>query len=459
MPNFPLRLTSASLLLAFCSSAFCGAAFCQSDERNGETDSTAGKTSSSTRLRPEPPDWYAGDMHVHRSCGGDPVPDSVLLPKMKEKDLAVISVLADMGNGEVKDAESDLPKVNGKDAPESKEGRIIHWDAEWHWDATYSNFEHQALGGHLVLLGLKEAHQIWDESPNRIAEWAKEQNAVCGFAHMWYLNDTIQSELNCCIPIDYPVETALGTIDFISDDVRGSDSAIHAYYRLLNCGFRPGFAAGTDYPCNDNEPLGTLLTYVRVKDKPLTYADWIEGIAKGSTVVSRNAHDEFLEFVVNDSIGPGQEIRLKGKGTVQAEIKWSAAKKLTGRVELICNGKVVASKSGTVDAGAPLILKTSQDFTRSGWLCARRMSQEGYQVHASAVFVTVDDAPVRASAEDALFFVRWIDNILEKTTPGGEWNRYFTHDLNVVRDRYNKAREIYLKISEEARNIEDGAVK
>jgi hypothetical protein len=464
MQKFTFKKFTASIMLTLLFSASCSAAFCQSSENNNESNSITGKTSarkssSKTRMKPEPSNWYAGDMHVHRSCGGDPIPDSTLRGKMEENDLAVISVLADMGNEEVKDAEEDLPKVDGKDAPESKEGRIIHWDAEWHWDATYTNFEHQALGGHLVLLGLEKAHQIWDESPYKIVKWAKKQNAICGFAHMEYLDDTIQSDLNCCIQIDYHVDTFLGTIDFLSDDVRGSDSAIHAYYRLLNCGLRPGFAAGTDYPCNNNEPFGTLLTYVRIKDKPLTYRKWIEGIAKGRTVVSRNGHNEFLEFMVNDKFSPGHEIRLKGKGTVQVEIKWSAVKKLTGRVELICNGKVVASQNGTVDVGAPLILKTSQDFTKSGWLCARRMNQEGYQVHTSAVFVTVDDAPVRASAEDAQFFVNWIDNILEKITQGGVWNRYFTHDLNVVQDRYYKAREIYLKIAEESREIEDDDLK
>ena len=292
MRKFASEKLVVIIMLTFLLSALGDTSFCQSSEKINESDSMGGnsyvgQSSSALLIKPESSNWYAGDMHIHRSCGGDPIPDITLQDKMKENDLAVISVLADMGNGEVRDAQEDLPKVNGRDAPESGKGRIIHWDAEWHWDATYSNFEHQALGGHLVLLGLKEAHQIWDESPYKIAEWAKRQNAVCGFAHMWYLDDTIQSDLDCCIPIDYPVEVALGTVDFISDDVRGSDSAINAYYRLLNCGFRPGFAAGTDFPCNNNEPFGTLLTYVRIEDDSLTYRNWIDGITRGKTVVSR----------------------------------------------------------------------------------------------------------------------------------------------------------------------------
>src|SRR5258705_3610783 len=156
---------------------------------------------SAIRLKPEPPGWYAGDIHVHLNCGQGTIllPEDSLVRMMEPNDLAVISLLADMGNGEVIDSKRDLPKVSGHDAPQSVPGRTIHWDTEWHWDATYSNFSNQALGGHLVLLGLNNAHQIWEESPYKILEWGKKQNAISGFAHLEYLNDSIQNELNCCI--------------------------------------------------------------------------------------------------------------------------------------------------------------------------------------------------------------------------------------------------------------------
>jgi len=198
---------------------------------------------------PEPSGWYAGDMHVHRSCGGAPEKVTSLRSKMGTNNLRVMSLLADMGNGEVLNPGTDLPLVDGSDALESNSSRIIHWDTEWHWDATYGQFAHQALGGHLVALGLTEAQQVWEQSTYRILDWAHQRNAIAGFAHMQYLNDEIPDEtLNCCIPIEYPVEVALGTADFISEDVTGGNSAMNAYYRLLNTGFRPGFAAGTDYP-------------------------------------------------------------------------------------------------------------------------------------------------------------------------------------------------------------------
>ncbi len=408
-------------------------------------------TGKVVRPRPEPSDWFAGDMHVHRNCG-EPTgifPENKLTEMMEQNDLSVVSMLADMGNGEVKDSKLDLPKVNGKDAPQSVPGRIVHWDAEWHYDPAGVTFENQAIGGHLAVLGLKEAHQIWDESAYKIIEWAKKQNAVTGFVHMEYLNDAIQNNLTCCIPLDYPVEAALGTIDFVAEDVWQNDAAIHGYYKLLNCGFRIGLAAGTDLPCY-NGAMGDILTYVQVKDKKLTYNKWIEGIKNGRTVVALNGHKEFIDLKVNGTRSPGDEIKMKGQGDVRVSVKWTAIKELTGKLELVCDGMVIASKNGTVKPGVPVVLTATQKFLRSGWICARRMDSKGHITHTAPVYITIDNKPVRASAQDAEYFAKYIDNIIINISPGGIWNKYFTHDLDVVKARYEKARDIYIKIADEA---------
>jgi hypothetical protein len=402
--------------------------------------------------KPEPSDWYAGDMHVHRNCGEVTgiIPDFKIAEMMELNDLAVVSLLADMGNTEVKPSEIDLPKVTGNDAKESRPGRIIHWDAEWHFDPAGVTFEKQAIGGHLVLLGLKKAHQIWEESPYKILEWAEAQDAVTGFCHMQYLNDQFPDELNCCTPLDFPVEAALGTIDFLAEDVWMNDAAVSMYYKLLNCGFRLGWVAGTDFPCNNSEPIGSLLTYVQVKDSPLTYKKWIEGIKKGRTVVSLNGHNEFLDLKVNDNSGPGDEINLKQRGIVSVKVMWMAATELTGSIELVYNGSVVATREGTAKFGNPLLLKMTMEIQESGWVCARRMNENGHQSHTAPVYISVHNKPVRASAEDAAYFVDWIDKMIRKTSPNQDWNRYFANDLNEVQNRYRQAKAIYEEIKSEA---------
>ncbi len=393
--------------------------------------------------------WYAGDMHVHRSCGGAPESISSMHDKMATNDLAVISLLADMGNGEVQDATQDLPRVTGADDPASTTGRIVHWDAEWHWDATYTQYPHQALGGHVVALGLNSAQQVWEEYTYPIFQWARQRNGIAGFAHMQYLDDSIPQSLNCCLPLEYPVEVALGSASFISEDVLGSDSAVRAYYRLLNTGFRPGFAAGTDYPCGVST-VGSLLTYVRVAGGQMTYRNWIEGIAAGRTVVSRNGHDEFLGLTVNGTAGPGDEIRLTTGGALSVDVQWTAQRSLAGTIELVQNGNVVAVLAASAAPGAPATLSTTVSFPKSGWLAARRMDANGHQVHTGAVFVIVNNAPIRASVADAQFYVQWMDNLLTRTAVGGAWSSFFTTSRDAARARYQAAKDLFQQIAAEA---------
>jgi hypothetical protein len=392
--------------------------------------------------------WYAGDMHVHRSCGGSPESVSSLYEKMSANNLAVISLLADMGNGEVQDPVTDLPRVNGQDDPASTPGRIIHWDTEWHWDPVYTQYPHLALGGHIVALGLTDAQQVWEEYTYPIFEWVRQRNGIAGFAHMQYLDDGIPSSLNCCLPLEYPVEVALGSAQFVSQDVQGSDSAVRAWYKLLNTGFRPGFAAGTDYPCGVST-LGSLLTYVRVNG-PMTYRSWIEGIAAGRTVVSRNGQDEFLGLTVNGTARPGDEIRLAAPGTVGVNVQWTAERSLAGTIELVHNGEVVAVLAASAAPGVPATLNTTVSLPKSGWLAARRMDGTGHQVHTGAVFVIVNDAPIRASAADAQFFVQWMDNLLTRTADGGSWASFFPTNRDAARARYQAARDLFQQIAAEA---------
>jgi len=415
--------------------------------------------------RPEPPDWFAGDAHVHRGIGcgraneKEMLTPQELLEMMKTNNLAIISVLSDIGNGEIKFAEKDIPFINGRDDPASTPARIIHWDAEWHYDPEGVTFERKVIGGHLILLGLRKGGQPFAQYTYPILQWARDRGAIGGYAHMQYLPfafypppDGILQSLDCCAPLEYPVETALGSSSFLMEDVHGSDSAIQAYYRILNCGFRPGLVASTDYSCNYLEPLGTLLTYVRVPDGRLSYDKWVQGTAKGRTVVARNGHKEFLDLRVNDRAQPGDEIQLAGKSTLPVRIEWRSLARAEGRIELVHNGAVVASQTASVAPGIPAVFETTAEFTHSGWLAARRMDwQNGHQTHTGAVFIIVDSKPIRASSTDAEFFVKWIDNLLEKTSPAGVWSKFLSHDRDSAQKRYREARDIFERIAVDAR--------
>jgi hypothetical protein len=78
------------------------------------------------------------------------------------------------------------------------------------------------------------------------------------------------------------------------------------------------------------------------------------------------------------------------------------------------------------------------------------MDSNEHVVHTAAVFVTVDNAPVRASVDDADFFVQWMDNLLTKTSPGGAWSSYFPTSRSAAQARYQAAKTIYQQIESEA---------
>ena len=416
---------------------------------SAQSSSASATTLPASTSGPEPAGWFAGDPHVHRSCGGSPETVASMLQKMDAQDLRFISLLADCGNGEVQNPTTDLPLVNGQDASVSTADRTVHWDAEWHWDATYTQYAHQALGGHIVALGLNKASQIWQEYTYPIFNWIHQNNGIGGFAHMQYLPTGIPQSLDCCTPIEYPVEVALGSADFISEDVSTSgDTAIQAYYRLLNTGFRPGLAAGTDYPCGPS--VGSLLTYSQIGSGQTTYRNWIDAIAHGRTVISRNGHNEFLNLVVNNTATPGDQVNLATAGSVPVTVTWTAKQNLSGTIELVQNGDVIASKQASVTAGSPATLTATVNFAKSGWLAARRMNGNGHQVHTAAVFVIVNNAPIRTSAADAQFYVQWMDNLLTKTSPGGEWNHFFVNNLAEAQNRYRQAKAVFQQIEQEA---------
>ena len=85
------------------------------------------------------------------------------------------------------------------------------------------------------------------------------------------------------------------------------------------------------------------------------------------------------------------------------------------------------------------------------------MGSNGHEVHTGAVFVTVENKPVRVSQADAEFYVQWMDNLLEKTSPGGAWSSYFVTSRNAAQARYQAAKAVYQQIALEANEPSTGS--
>jgi hypothetical protein len=220
---------------------------------------------------------------------------------------------------------------------------------------------------------------------------------------------------------------ALGKVDYL--EVMGyADHLITSeiWYRLLNCGFRIPAAAGTDaFPnfASLRGPPGLVRTFVQ-SGTTLDHRRWLAGIKAGRTFVT-NA--PLLEFTLAGR-GIGSEIRLPaGSQRLSARVSLRSNVPID-HLEIIGNGKVVA----TIPLSGDKMSATDTvpvRVTESGWFVLRAYSDRAVTPvldlypfgSTSPIYVQVGDQPVR-SAEDAAYFVRWIERIEGTTRASSAWN-------------------------------------
>ena len=391
--------------------------------------------------------WYAGDTHMHgHGCDGDRGPQQ-LMSLMTGADLTVGSALV-WGAG----YRDDMSYFTGRDAPGSTPERILHYDLE------VSGFPSDLMG-HIVALGLKEI-----QFPRRlyslpIAQWAIDQGAAVGMAHAMAWSSNYQfPELGrtCCVPYEFPIDLALGKMHFLETEVLATehDSAsqiAHApgfqflWTTLLNSGFKVPITGASDFPCIPKVLDKTSVrTYVWI-DGPLTYADWLEGIRQGRTVIATGAND-FLTMTVNGAL-IGSEVQLPAGGD-PVDIVIDASLGTPGTVELVMNGEVLAAESVSTESGQRF--KKTLLITKSSWIAARAP-----KVQTGAIYVLVGDQPIRASARDAQYYVEYIDYLIAQMDAG----RFARHDINSTelqrelqeaKARYLEARQLFAQRAQEA---------
>ena len=370
--------------------------------------------------------WWSGDLHVHMNYGGAyrDTPRRLAF-KSAAEDLHVVENL-------IVNKEQRIPDIayfrTDKDPVSTATFLLMHGQEF-----------HTSVWGHLGLLGLSSHYLVPDYAgyPNTaasslaptnatIADLAHEQQALVGYVHPF---DTKPDpfDTNAALNYELPVDVALGKVDYL--EVMGySDHLITSeiWYRLLNCGFRIPAAAGTDaFPnfASLRGPPGLVRTFVQ-SGTTLDHRRWLAGIKAGHTFVT-NA--PLLEFSLNGR-GIGEELRLSAGGhRLSARVSMRSNVPID-HVEIIGNGKVVATISlspNRMSASDTIIIPV----TGSGWFVLRAYSDRATMPvldlypfgSTSPIYVQVGDKSVR-SADDAAFFIRWIDRITESTRTSTAWN-------------------------------------
>ncbi len=370
--------------------------------------------------------WRSADLHVHMNYGGAyrNTPRRLAF-QARAEDVDLVENLVVNKEGRI----PDIGYPVGRDPVSTGRTVIVH-DQEYH----------TSVWGHIGLLGLRDhvllpgyagyaATAAASLAPTNaeIADLAHAQGALVGYVHP-FDSDPDPADTSRPLTAEFPVDVALGKVDyyealgFVDDPM----ATAHVWYRILNCGFRLPAGAGTDAMANFASlrgPVGMNRVYVRT-GVTLDQRRLLDSLHAGRSFATNGP---LLELRVGGR-GLGEELRLPdGEHEVRARVSLRS-NVAVDHLEIVGNGTVVRDIPLTGDR-TTAELEVSIPIRRSGWFLLRARSDRAiYPVldlypyaTTSPIYVTVGGAPAR-SAEDAEYFVKWIERLEAAAKASTDWN-------------------------------------
>ena len=396
--------------------------------------------------------WVSADVHVHMNYGGTyrNTPKNLVAQAAAEN----LSIVEDL----IVNKEQRIPDIayfstydGGLRDAASTDSTLLFHGQEFH----------TSYWGHLGLLNLSQHFLIpgYAAYPNTaaaslyptnadVADMAHQQRAVVGYVHPY---DTFPDPAkDPTLTHELPVDAALGKVDYI--EVLGfSDhkSTAAVWYRLLNCGFRLPAAAGTDAMANFASlrgPVGLNRVYASVPQGPLDIhlQTWLSSLKQGHTFATNGP---LLGFTLGGR-ALGDELRLPtGENKVKVTA-WLRSIVPVDHLEVICNGRVARELKLSGDRESADVEDTIP-ISQSGWCLLRAWSDKAEHpvldlypyATTSPIYVKVDGS-VPKPAEDAAYFVAWIDRTIEDARSNRDWNT--DAEKTSVLKMLQQARTIYV---------------
>jgi hypothetical protein len=263
--------------------------------------------------------WYSGDSHVHFLGTQGAHTESMA------EDLNVVNLLQSQWGSLFTNTED----FTGHASVSQIGDNIVYVSQE----------NRQHFMGHMILWGLKNAVMPWStDGPGEgeiggamettLSHWADEAHAQGGYVISPHFPN----------PNGEPATLiATGRLDGI-EMLRQTEYNHQEYYRYLNCGYKLPLVGGTD-KMDSNVPVGLYRTYVRLDDdQEFTYQNWCENVKKGRTFLSGGP----IMGLNVEGAEIGDTFRVLGPGEVQVSAFAESVIPIN-TLEIICNGKVVAS--------------------------------------------------------------------------------------------------------------------
>jgi hypothetical protein len=444
--------------------------------------------------------YYSGDPHIHAGgCSHYNVPSEGVTPEtmirhVRGEGLWLGSVLTwapcYYHQKQFFSGESISPPADLED-PAMQAAQGMTWtpqptdrDAEsaLRYDVEVSGFP-SSHSGHLILLGLTDQDypgtsliEDWPSWNLPVLRWAKQQNALVGYAHCGVGLGVGTEELpNYIVPSfqgigsnEIVVDVPLGAADFQCGGQFAPAAELNIWYHLLSVGFRTLMLGETDYPCMYDEGPGVGRTYVQLAEPPSgaqAIEAWIGGLRENASYFG-DGRSHVFDLAVDgdvsrehplDAAGP---VRVSatvaawlpeqpppppaGRPAYSAPVGWHLERSRIGTsrtvlVEVVLNGLVVASQELVAD-GTEQELTFDVTVERSSWLALRILRS----VHTQPIFLEVGGRPIRASRRSAQWLHDSVDQ-LWKVKSGF----IRADEQDAARQAYDEAQTVYLSRREE----------
>jgi len=377
--------------------------------------------------------WHSGDTHIHYARADQEANKRLALWAQAE-DLEMGNILR-MGDGR---------KTYFEQYAFGQAGRYVYSKG-----AFVPGQEDPRTGvmGHTISLNLQRAVRYPERGYylySRVFDEAHRQGGLTGYAHV--------STADFLVNRDMTLNIARQKVDFAEISQTGRVGT-ELYYEFLNLGFRLTASGGSDAPWGGTVGESRVYAYTGGKLDP---DQWFAAVKNGHTFVTAAP---MLEFTVDGHLPGDQLSPQKGKKLkVHALAQVGSPDVPLGRLEIVANGDVVRSVE---PAGTSAKLDFELPVDQSIWIAARATG-----AHTTPVYITVDGKrhwklPEVSALLDKRFrdldeLDRVIDKDWENIPPrreGGYENKEtFRLGASDLRPMMQEAREIYLKLREEARS-------
>ena len=400
--------------------------------------------------------WYSGSNHVHMNYGGNlhNTPENLVFMARAEHLHVIGELVANKDNRIL-----DYQFFTGE--PEEAEDYVLYFNEEYR----------PPFYGHISLINLTE-HLISPfttgyegtaigslyPSNTQIFKLAREQGALGAYVHP-YWGDEDPLETNLGVAKAFPVDLALGMLDY-HELVSGAGwAAYRVWHHALSNGFRIPAVGGEDAISNLHRTaiIGQMRAYAHMPDG-LSWDAWMSAIRRGEMFVTNGP---LLTLTVNGA-GIGSTVHLPESGAVTISGTVSAFAPIEAP-QLLVGGHVINLEDELDEAYdlyddssyVTVTFEREVQVAGSEWVTLQAFSDEAYhpiddiflQATTNPIWVIVGEEPVRSS-ESADYFARWIEKLtaMAEAHPGWRTDREKAHVIG----EFQEARRVYERLLVEA---------